>query len=39
MFWGHPMAIVVYICLMVIVTFTAVTINWFEGKYKKSRRK
>lgn len=39
MFWGHPMAVPVYLCLVVLVVFAAVVANWRKCKYKKSRRK
>lgn len=38
MFLGHPMAIVVYICLVIIVAYIGVAINWYEGRYKKGRK-
>lgn len=38
MFWGHPMAAVIYIGLAIFVAYIAVVINWAEGRYKKGRK-
>lgn len=38
MFWGHPMAVVIYICLAIIVAYIGVAVNWSEGRYKKGRK-
>lgn len=39
MFWGHPEAISIYICLICIVAYVACVFNWKDGKYRKGGKR